>query len=146
MTVLNMTQIEEKQRKLKEQEKRLKQLGLMSSNKMMMEVGRLAAKAGITNIDPEVLFGAFLEIYKRKDDPKSTSLWLEYSKNEQKKPQGSKIAVTFKKVPDVNIREQLKTTGLKWNKFRGEFYGICERIEVEKILNKNNVEHAIEAL
>lgn len=143
-TVSVKSTIEERLRKLKEQERKLRQQEQKSSDRKTLDIGKLAVKAGISDIEPDILYGAFVDIANKKNDEKCVALWI---KNSSKKSvfnegSGTKVSISFEVVPSKIIRDQLKKTGLKWNDFRGEFYGICERSVVEKILQ--NIEYKIE--
>ncbi len=70
----------------------------------------------------------FLKLKKNLNVKKNLSLWKEKSqqnKDNEKKKNG--ITISFESPPPLEIKEQLKNLNLKWNAFRGEYYGFCEK-------------------
>ena len=148
MSVLLMKQkkaLEDKKNKLRDKEKFIKEREKRTSQKQMLEVGRLAAKAKIAKIELDSLFGAFLEIAENLSNAEKLAQWKEKSSIENSKNMsGNRITISFKQTPENSVKEQLKKLNFKWNRFRGEYYGIGDKSALSVILK--NTEHKIEVI
>lgn len=127
---------EERILKLEERKKR---------TRFLIEIGGLAAKAGIDHLNTNVLLGAFMEIKEREE--KNIKKWrksgAEAFESDQEK-NGKAMIVTFPKEPDKEIKAQIRAAGLNWNRFRKEWQGSAIQSEIEKILK--GLEHKMELL
>ena len=55
------------------------------------------------------------------------------------------VILTFENQPEKEIRDQIRSLGLRWNKFRKEWYGTVSDIEVLNTLIQNQ-QHDLEVL
>lgn len=129
--------LEIKQRLLKEKEKqKIEKLKI----KKYQELGKIADKIGILNLDEDLLFGAFLEIKKLSKSPEKLDEWKSSFKNLNgsiNKKTDSPISVKFHDSIGVSEKTKMKELGMRYNKFRNEFYGYGEvkyfKTELEKL-------------
>ncbi|PJD94555.1 MAG: hypothetical protein CK425_11285 [Parachlamydia sp.] len=124
-----------KKQKLKEQEKMIKNQEKTSKIKRFSELGRLAYKAKLESLDEKVLLGAFLEIAEKSQDAKALKAWLERSEKIQNDTTSLKrILISFRAVPNQEIKDQLKKMNFRWNSFRGEYYGRGTKDDLTNLL------------
>lgn len=128
--------LEEKKRDLKEKERVLREKEREYSQKKLIGLGKIAMRAGLSDIDPEVLFGAFLEVIERSKDPSVIAEWKIRSQKNSEGVSGNRIAVSFKNPPPIEEKNKLKDLNFRWNKFREEFYGFGD-INQLSVLLKN---------
>lgn len=136
--------LEEKKRDLEEKKKNLMNRERLSSQRKLLDVGKLALKAKITHIDADLLFGAFIEISANERNSEHLTKWRENSKKMQKEINGVRIAISFKQPPSLEVKNHLKQLNFRWNRFRGEYYGFGEKSIVSDSLN--GVECKIEVI
>jgi len=67
------------------------------------------------------------------------------AKLNQEKQNKMPIILKFNTQPDSNIRKIVRDHGLKWNKFREEWYGECHNLPALKH-ELNNIEFKLEEL
>jgi hypothetical protein len=118
-----------KERILKEQEKKRRA-------KQFIEIGRLAYKADIDQLDSHVLLGAFLEISKNKNE-KQVESWKKNADifvQEQSESHSTPLTIKFKSEPAKSIIEELVKLKFKWNRFLKIYYGKGNRKELENLL------------
>ena len=126
---IKKVKLEEAKQKIILQERLIKEIEKKKRAKNFSEVGRIAFKADIDEIDKNVMFGAFLEISEKIKNGNSLEDWKEKAKsfieaNEQKQQVG--FSVIFSKEPNVEERQIMKNLGFKWNRIRKEFYGYSD--------------------
>lgn len=134
---------EEKKKKIDEQiEKNLlkKKLLIAKEKKKraskFSDIGRLAYRANIDQLDEQVLFGAFLEIAKNIKD-ETVKKWKEdaeeFSKIQVKNSEQIFI-ISFEEEPTREIKRKLKENKFSWHRFRKEYSGKGNREEIEYLL------------
>ncbi len=125
--------LEIKQRLLKEKEKKKNE---KLKKKKYQELGKIADKTGILELDEDLLFGAFIEIKKLSEYPKKLDEWKTSFKNLNKsidETVDSPISVKFHDSIGISEKTKMKELGMRYNKFRNEFYGYgeVERFKIE---------------
>lgn len=117
---------------LQEKKKRMKQLA---------DVGRIAYEANIDQLDREILYGAFLEIAQGHLEESRINQWKTLAKefSKRQKNERTALALRFEIHPSEEVRNSLKKSGFKWNKFRKEFYGHGDKKELEELLKTSKV-------
>jgi hypothetical protein len=126
--------IEKKKMELKELEKNLREREKILSQKRLIEIGKLSAKAKIDNVESDVLFGAFLDIANKLHEKDSIKKWKELANQIRTNEKKNCIAVSFKNQPSSEAKEQLKKLNFRWNKFRNEFCGMGDKSMVSSIM------------
>ena len=109
--------IEETRLKLKERKMRTRHL---------IEVGGLITKAGLDHLPTNALYGALLSIKKALDDNKNViSGWIKLGSDTFNLEAKSTTAVIlkFNEQPSEDLRKSMRSHGLRYNRFRSEWYG-----------------------
>ena len=137
------SKLEEKKKKLEEQiEKNLlrKKLLLAKEKKKRAskfnEIGRLAYRANIDQMDENALLGAFLEIAQSINNDK-LKLWqsnAEKFSKAQSNQEEQVFSISFLEEPNPEIKKKLKESKFSWNRFRKEFYGKGNRNDIINLL------------
>jgi|LakMenE18May11ns_1017448.scaffolds.fasta_scaffold9876512_2 hypothetical protein len=128
---------EEKQKKLKEKKELLKFKEKQYMNKKFLDMGKLVHLSKISNLDDQLLLGAFLEIAERMNDETSKSVWLEKEKKfraQDDKNVQTRILLSFKNPPPLEVRNSLRQMKFRWNEFRKEYQGIGDKAALENLL------------
>lgn len=124
--------IEEKKKKIRLQEQILREKEKRRKIKRAEKIGRLAVKAGIDDIDDDAFLGAFIEIAEKSENQKDVERWKKRSTSFTSKTCPDAIILTFETPPSKEEKETIKSLGLKWNKFRNEYYGYGELDALKK--------------
>lgn len=108
----------------------------------------MVVKTDLHYLPTNTLYGALLSLSEKLDkDNNIRHKWTESGK--QKLQQEAKlftpVIVKFDDIPEKEIRDSIRSHGLKWNKFRSEWYGNVNDIESLKNILKS-VKHSIEIL
>jgi hypothetical protein len=135
--------LEEKKKKIDEQiEKNLLRKKLLLEKEKRKraskfnEIGRLAYRANIDQLDEQALFGAFLEIAKNINEEKMIK-WKEFAEEfskAQSKSFDQVFSIYFEEDPSQEIKRKLKENKFSWNRFRKEYYGKGNRGDIENLL------------
>lgn len=135
--------LDEKRKKIDEQiEKNLlrKKLLLEKEKKKRAskfnDIGRLAYRANIDQLDEHALFGAFLDIAKNINEEKLIK-WKENAEEFSKAQSGNFVrvfSIYFEEEPSQDIKRKLKENKFSWNRFRKEYYGKGNRDDIEILL------------
>lgn len=139
--MLNM--IEEKKKKIDAQiEKNLVRKKMLIAKEKRKRaskfnnIGKLAYRANIDQLDEKALFGAFLEISTNISEEKINQ-WKEIVKKDfeiQTKNLDQLFGISFLEEPSQEIKKKLKENKFSWNRFRKEYYGRGQRQEIENLL------------
>jgi len=129
--------IEESKAKLKSQEKLLNLKKRQEENKDLYRVGKLAKKASLLEMDSEALLGALTEIFERSSDENQIAKWKEIADSVSGKSteENDSIIVSFEGEPSKEAKVEIKKLGLKWNRFRKEWYGYSRLENVKEALS-----------
>lgn len=118
--------IEHKEKLLKLKERKLK-------TRRFIEVGSLASKYGIDQLDDETLIGAFSEMKERSQQPALLAEWKQKGA-EFTTQHPSPLIVSFPKEISDELKDSLKDRKFKWNHFRKEWQGYGIKDEVENLV------------
>lgn len=138
------TKLKQKLEKLKQKERTIIEREKQAQKKNLLELGRLVAKAKISNLDTAALLGAFLEISERSNDNDNLLAWREKSKITNSEQDTCSLAITFKSPVSLEIKEKLKQVKFRWNSFRGEYYGRGNITLLRELLE--DIDHKIEVV
>jgi len=124
--------LEQKKNRLAAEETRLKLKERKARTRHLIEHGGLIAKAGLDYLPANALYGALLSLKESFNaDNEIIATWV--SKGDaaftQEQQQTIPVILTFKAQPDKELRNQIRTLGMRWNKFRSEWYGSVENID-----------------
>ena len=107
---ISKAKIQLKEKLLKEKERKQRTI-------QFSEIGRLAYKANIDQIESTALLGAFLEIAQHAKNLEKIEVWKKSSISFLKKQESeerSPLTISFKKEPSTEIKEMLKKLNFKW--------------------------------
>ena len=113
-----------------QREKLLRQKERAVKTRRYIEVGLIAARLGIDDLDNETLMGAFSNIKEQSANADIRNTWkqkgIELSVN-----RNSPLLISFSKNPPDEIKAALKEKRFHWNKFCNVWqgYGIKEELE-----------------
>lgn len=109
-------------------------------NRRIFEMGGLVAKAKLDHLDADQLYGALISIAEQKERGKVLSEWADKGGKafvEEKKSQGELIRVTFAEKPSMEVRQQLRALGLKWNSMKEEWQGVGDVEKVRDVVEES---------
>jgi len=135
----NRLNIEETKLKLKERKARTHQL---------IENGGLITKTGLDHLPTNALYGALLSLKEQiNDNDQIIAAWIvkgDKAFNAEKKT-FTPVICKFASEPIKEIRDSIRSLGLRWNKFRQEWYGNIQNISALK-KTIEDTQHELEIL
>ena len=118
--------LEQKKNRSIAEETRLKLKERKMRTRVLIEKGGLVTKAGLDHLPTNALYGALLSLKKQLDDNENhISNWGVQGNaafNEESK-KTTPIILKFDDEPNSDIREFVRSHGLRFNRFRLEWYG-----------------------
>lgn len=118
---------------IEQREKLLRQKERAVKTRRHIEVGVIAAKFGIDELDNETLMGAFADIKEQSSNTEIRNAWkqkgIELSVN-----RNSPLLVSFAKNPPDEIKAALKEKRFHWNRFCNVWQGYGVREELESLI------------
>ena len=103
-----------------QQEAKLHEMQRKERTRRLIEIGGLAAKAGIDGLSTAALYDRFLEIAAAAKDAKAVEAWTQSGgRHFHREQQDSSRVVAIAKFPDKlppDLTAQLRSLGLKWNR------------------------------
>ena len=124
--------LEQKKNRLIAEETRLKLKERKMRTRHLIEMGGLIVKAELDYLPINTLYGALLSIATSLEkNPVIKDEWTKIGKTNLNQEQQNKTAVIlkFEQEPTNEIRKIIRNHGLKWNKFRAEWYGECHDLK-----------------
>lgn len=124
--------LQQKKNKLAQEETKLKLKERKARTRHLIENGGLITKAKLDHLPSNALYGALLSLQEQiNDNPEITTAWIvkgdaAFNKEQQ---EFTMVICTFESQPDNIIRDKIRTLGLRWNKFRQEWYGSVKDID-----------------
>jgi hypothetical protein len=121
--------LEQKKNRLIAEETRLKLKERKMRTRHLIETGGLIVKAELDYLPINTLYGALLSIATSLEkNPVIKDEWTKIGKTKLNQEQQNKTAIIlkFEQEPTNEIRKIIRNHGLKWNKFRSEWYGECD--------------------
>jgi len=140
--------LEQKKNRLIQEENRLKIKERKVRTRHLIEIGGLIVKAELGFLPTNTLYGGLLSL--KHDLNQNSSVkdkWTKLGKAAFDQEQKEKIAVILSLVekPTLEVRSNIRTHGLKWNKLREEWYGyVTDQDSLKKILQ--NIKHNLEII
>jgi len=129
--------LDEEKKKIVAKELKIKQLEKKNLLHKWIEIGKLAHKANIHDIEIDSLFGAFLEIHDFKNENTNLEKWKNKSKYQEKKlalETVQPLTIKFTDSLSQSHNAIMKELNFKWNRFRKEFYGHGNKEEIKNKL------------
>lgn len=103
----------------------------------LIKLGELFEKSGFSILELENtsrLLGALMQLKEEWENPATHSKWEQMGKQVLNQQTLRPLAVIFKQDPEDLLKEKLRQLGLRWNKFRQEWQGLANQIEVQEAL------------
>jgi len=124
--------LEHKKNRLAAEETRLNLKERKMRTRHLIELGGLVVKAELDHLPTNTLYGALLSLKTSFLAENDTVLkqWSNLGKTVLDNDEMSKAAVILKlaEMPSSEIRANLRTNGLRWNRLREEWYGYVSNI------------------
>jgi len=140
--------LEQKKNKLAAEETKLKIKERKARTRHLIENGGLIAKAGLDHLPSNALYGALLSLKEQiNENHQIIAAWIikgDKAFNQEKKA-FIPVICKFNSEPIKDIRNSIRSLGLRWNKFRQEWYGNIQNIDSLKKTIKDT-EHELEIL
>jgi len=127
--------LQQKKNRLATEETKLKLQERKARTRHLIEHGGLIAKAGLAHLPSNALYGALLSLKKQIDEnPEIMAAWITQGNKTFNAEQKlfSQVILTFIEQPEKEIRDKIRSFGLRWNKFRSEWYGTVSDLDVLK--------------
>ena len=124
--------LEQKKAKMQLEETRLKLQERKMRTRSLIEKGGLVTKAGLGSLPTNALYGALLSIKKDLDANENLmSGWIVKGNAafNKEKQNATPVILKFDDEPNKDIKDFIRSHGLKYNKFRGEWYGEVKDID-----------------
>ena len=140
--------LEQKKNRLIAEETRLKLKERKMRTRKLIELGGLIAKAELDHFDTSTLYGALLSLADAaKQNDNMIRVWTEAGKHTLRQEQSlvTSIIVKFNEQPTETLRKKIRLLGLRWNSFRGEWYGNISNLDELKSTIEES-EHEIEVI
>jgi len=134
LTSDRLKKIAEKKEKLEQKERVLKQKNRKIQIRKFIEIGTLAAKFGLDNLDNEVLLGAFAEIEEKAKDSPIIEQWKKKALLLKAKQQ-LRLIISFAQSPSEELKKALKCKNFRCNEWRKELYGFGLKEELEELVS-----------
>ena len=118
--------LEQKKNRLIAEETRLRLKERKARTRYLIENGGLVTKAGLDNLPTNALYGALLFLKEQLDDmPEVMSTWIVKGNKafNQEQKTLTPVICKFASEPTKEIRTLLRSFGLRFNRFRSEWYG-----------------------
>ena len=140
--------LEQKKNRLVTEETKLKLKERKMRTRHLIEVGGLVVKAKIDNLPTNTLYGAILTLSNELiSNPDIKNSWTDLGKAQLDKEdtETTPLILTFESQPEKDVRNEIRALGLRWNKFRSEWYGTVSDLDALKRAVKNQA-HNMEIL
>ena len=102
----------------------------------------------MSHLPSNALYGGLLALKEQIDsNPEIMAAWIiqgDKAFNAEQKL-FAQVILTFEEQPEKEIRDQIRSLGLRWNKFRSEWYGTVSELDVLKTVIEKQP-HNIEIL
>ena len=140
--------LQQKKNRLAAEETKLKLKERKARTRHLIEAGGLIAKADLSHLPSNALYGGLLALKEQIDsNPEIMAAWIiqgDKAFNAEQKL-FAQVILTFEEQPEKEIRDQIRSLGLRWNKFRSEWYGTVSELDVLKTVIEKQP-HNIEIL
>ena len=140
----------QRKNRLAAEEARLKLRERKTRTRLLIELGGLVAKAGLDALPKAAVYGGLIGLAETlRKKPEIKQAWTETGSAEFEKENEGKAAVilSFETPPPEGIGKLLREYGLKWNRFRAEWYGYAAGPEnLRSMLQEKGLAHKMEII
>lgn len=124
--------------RLEKRQKIINDLERKSRLRRIIELGDQIVRAGLEDLDNEVLLGALLEVKELSSNKGSIKKWAEKREAWVNLNQPQRLIVSFEKEPSAEAANALRSKKFRWNSFRQEWYGFGRKDELQILVGKDN--------
>lgn len=127
--------LEQKKNRLAMEETKLKIQERKMRTRLLIEHGGLITKAGLGSLPTNALYGALLSLKKQlKKDDRIMAEWSVSGNNafNKEKKAFTPVILKFVSEPEKALRDLIRSLGMRFNKFRCEWYGQCKNVDTLK--------------
>ena len=145
---LQQLRLQQKKNRLIAEETKLKLKMRKMRTRLLIELGGLVVKAGLDHLPTNVFYGALLSLASTLEtNPNIKQIWTQQGQAAFDLEQQNKTSVilAFTAQPDAETRNLLRTHGLRFNRFRNEWYGEALELITLKELIKD-IPHSLEVI
>lgn len=124
--------LEQKKARMQLEETRLKLKERKARTRHLIEIGGLVTKAGLDDLPTNTLYGALLSLSNElKNNDSIRSAWsIKGNSAFNKEKQDTKpVILSFTSEPIKEVRDNIRSLGLRFNKFRKEWCGNVKDME-----------------
>ena len=140
--------LEQKKNKLAAEETRLRLTERKARTRHLIELGGLVVKAKLDHLATNSLYGALLSLDEQlHENDNIKAAWIvkgDKAFNQEQKT-SCPVILKFPAEPLKDIRDTIRSLGLKWNKFRKEWYGHVNDLTALKT-ELENTDHQMDVL
>lgn len=140
--------LEQKKNRLTIEENKLKVKERKARNRQLIDNGRLITKAGLDHLPTNALYGALLSLKEElNNNDLIASQWIVKGNKalNKEKLQATAVILKFANEPEKTLRDFIRSLGMRFNRFRSEWYGDIK--EMDKLKNcLENVNHKLEVI
>jgi len=142
------TKLVQKKNRLIAEETKLKLKERKMRTRHLIEIGGLIVKAKLDTLPANSLYGALLSLTNQlENNPDIKNTWTELGKAkfDQEAKTSTAVILKFTDKPDSDLRQIIRKTGLRFNKFRDEWYGNIK--DIDQLKNDlSNIKYDLEIL
>lgn len=142
--------LEQKKNRLIAEETRLRLKEQKMRTRHLIEIGGLVVKAGIDHLPTNTLYGALISLNDElKNNDSIRAAWTIKGNSALNKEKKDKAPVILKleTEPNNDIRDFIRSCGLHYNRFRGEWCGMVTNLKhLKSELNSQSCKYEIEVI
>ena len=144
------TKLEQKKNRLVLEETRLRLKEQKMRTRNLIEIGGLVVKAGLDYLPMNTLYGALISLSDElKNNDSIRAAWTTKGNAAFNKEKKDKVPVILKLEDELSndIRDFIRSCGLRFNKFRREWCGMVTNLEnLKSELNNQSCKYEIEII
>ncbi len=141
--------LEQKKTRLAAEETKLKLKERKARTRKLIEVGGLVTKAGLDHLPTNAIYGALLHLKKKlAENENLVSTWVVAGNKEfhKEQKQTTAVIIKFDEEPDADTKTYIRSHNLRWNSFRGEWYGNISSLDVLKMALGDKINYNLEII
>jgi hypothetical protein len=142
--------LEQKKNRLIAEETRLRLKEQKMRTRHLIEIGGLVVKAGLESLPTNTLYGALISLNDElKNNDSIKAAWTikgNAALNKEKKDK-TPVILKLETEPTSDIRDFIRSCGLRFNRFRNEWHGLVTNIKnLKSELNNQSYKYELEVI
>lgn len=124
--------LQQKKARMAVEETKLKIKERKMRTRALIEKGGLITKAGLDHLPTNALYGALLSLNDQLNNNSAIrDSWVSKGKSafDAEQQSTTPVIIKFEEEPNSKIKESIRSQGLRYNRFRSEWYGNVANIE-----------------